>query len=127
MNPSAEATIQKSVIDYLVGVKFLVIRVNSGAVTQAYKGKERHVTFVRWQTPGRKQTSRGIADILALAPWGQLFAIECKAFGKIGNTSNEQATFLEAAEQRGAIAIIADNLDDVIAAVEYHRSPNAEN
>jgi hypothetical protein len=47
--------------------------------------------------------------------------IECKARGKQAQTSDRQMEFLEAAERRGAIAIIADNLTDVVAAVEYHR------
>lgn len=98
-----------------------MIRVNSGAVTQQYKGRERHFAFVRWQEQGVKATSSGLADLLALAPWGQLFAIECKAPGKIGRTSQSQEDFLDAVERRGAIAIIADRLEDVIAAIDYHR------
>ncbi len=116
-----EALVQKSIFKYLVSQDFLVIRVNSGAITQEYKGRDRFITFVRWQALGRRQTARGIADIIALSPWGQLFAIECKASGKIGATSAAQAAFLDAAEDRGAVAIIADSLSDVVQAVERHR------
>jgi len=116
-----EGKVQKAIFGYLVSQNFLVIRVNSGGVTQEYKGEERYVSFVRWQERGSPLSSRGLADVLALSPWGQLFVIECKARGKLAQTSDNQMEFLEAAERRGAIAIIADNLEDVIAAVEYHR------
>jgi hypothetical protein len=116
-----ESTVQKDIFSYLVSQNFLVIRVNSGAISQQYKGRERYITFVRWQAAGRKQTAKGIADIVALAPWGQLFAVECKAVGKIGRTSDAQAEFLDAAEARGAVAIIADRVEDVITAIELHR------
>ena len=112
-----ETSVQKDIFSYLVSQNFLVIRVNSGAITQEYKGRDRYISFVRWQTSGRKQSAKGIADIVALAPWGQLFAIECK----IGNTSDAQAQFLDEAETRGAVAIIADRIDDVIAAIDLHR------
>ena len=115
-----ESSVQKAIFQYLVSRDFVVIRVNSGGITQEYKGRERHFSFVRWQQRGSRQSGRGIADLLALAPWGQLFAIECKAPGKIGNASESQEVFLEAVERRGAVAIIADSLEDVIAAVRYH-------
>lgn len=118
---SPEGKVQKAIFQYLVSQNFLVIRVNSGGVTQEYKGEERYVSFVRWQERGSSISSRGLADLIALSPWGQLFAIECKARGKLVQTSESQMAFLEAAERRGAIAMIADNLEDVIAAVEYHR------
>ena len=121
LKKSGESNIQKAIFRYLVQQNFLVIRVNSGAITQNYKGKERHFSFVRWQESGRRQTARGLADILALAPWGQLFAIECKAKGKIGRTSDIQLAFLEAVENRQAVGLIADSLEDVIAAIAYHR------
>ncbi len=117
---ASELDVLRAIFRYLVQEGFLVVRVNSGASTQTHKGKERHIRFVRWQEAGRRLSGRGLADILALAPWGQLFAIECKALGKIGRTSGSQAAFLEAVERRGAIAIIADRLEDVIAAVSYH-------
>lgn len=116
-----ETKIQKAIFAYLVRQNFLVIRVNSGGVTREYKGEERFVAFVRWQELGSPASTRGISDIIAFAPWGQLFVIECKALGKLAQTSESQGIFLEAAERRGAIAIIADNLEDVSAAVEDHR------
>jgi Holliday junction resolvase len=117
----AESDVQRAIFRYLISQNFLVVRINSGAVTQTYRGKERHFSFVRWQESGRRPSSRGLADILALAPWGQLFVIECKAPGNIGRTSDQQAAFLEAAERRRAVAIIADQLEDVITAIRYHR------
>jgi hypothetical protein len=125
-HPQKEADIQKAIFRYLVGENFLVIRINSGAVTQEYKGRERHFSFVRWQERGRRQTSRGLSDILALSPWGQLFAIECKSAGKIGQASDGQAEFLEAAERRGAVGIIADSLEDVMAAIRLHKPQPAQ-
>ncbi len=119
-----EGEIQKTIFQYLVSQNFLVIRVNSGGMTQEYKGDERFVAFVRWQVRGKRLSSRGVADLVALAPWGQFFVIECKAGGKIAQTSESQIEFLEAAEIRGAIALIADTLQDVIAAVEDHRPPD---
>jgi len=117
-----ESSVLREVFTYLVSQGFLVVRVNSGAITQKHNGKERHIRFVRWQETGRRASTRGLADILALAPWGQFFAIECKARGKIGRTSESQEAFLEAAEKRLAVAIITDRLEDVVAAVAYHRS-----
>lgn len=107
-----ENQVLSAIFDYLVFRRFLVIRINSGAIKAEYKGKDRYFQVVRWQTRGGRKESKGVSDILALSPRGTLLAIECKSPGKIGETSEYQGKFLEAIEKRGGIAIIADDVDE---------------
>jgi RecB family endonuclease NucS len=70
--------------------------------------KDGQQQLLRW----RKSPMVGVADILGVSKLGQFFAIEVKRPG--GEPSPEQIQFLNEVRQRKGIAIVADNLDDVI-------------
>jgi hypothetical protein len=102
--PISEAEIQKAIFDALVALGFLVLRINSGR-----KGQ---VAFVRWQACGLETQTTGVSDLLALSPTGRFYAIECKAPGEQAKT--HQSTFLDEAEKRGAVPIVADDLEALL-------------
>lgn len=108
-----EAHVQRDCLALLLSLQFLVIRVNQGSVTQAATGTQarRHVRFATWQAPGFLPQSAGISDILALAPGGKLWVIECKRPGKRTNTTEYQRNFLQAAGEAGAVAVVIDDVE----------------
>lgn len=58
------------------------------------------------------QPQRGVSDILACSPSGQFWAIEVK--NKYGVPSKEQVEFLDSVKNRGGVAILAYDIDEVL-------------
>jgi hypothetical protein len=112
----SENDVKLACIEYLWRLNWLVLRVNQGAVTQEDKqtGKRRHVKFATWYALGNDPLSAGISDILALDPSGRLWAVECKAPGKLANVSEAQGKFLAAVAARGGVAIVIDDFDTLV-------------
>lgn len=108
-----ENQVKLGCLDLLLRLGWLVIRINSGATTRTDKrtGKEHIYKFCTWQAPGFPQSSAGVSDILALAPWGQLWAVECKRPGKLGSLTRPQRDFQAAVRAGGGVAIVCDNVD----------------
>lgn len=104
-----EQDIQQAIIDLLLYRGFLVLRINQGAHIQPAKDNQRrrYIRFARWQELGADERDAGISDILALAPDGGLFAIECKTPRRRGKVSAAQAAFLSAVNAHGGIGIVA--------------------
>ena len=139
MNQS-ESDVQAAIIEALVYDGYLVLRINQGAaraspiivddgvsITQT---KNRYVRFAFWQALGKPATDKGISDILAVKwfathtnlnefdhrPIPRFLAIEVKAPGrknKAGAVTAPQMSFLQAVNDHGGIAIVADCLEDV--------------
>lgn len=123
-----EADIQRTCIDYLWRIGWLVIRINQGATTQtdSQTGQTRYVKFATWYALGLDPANAGINDILAFEPglpWGRLWVIECKAPGKLNKLTEGQQAFQAEAVKRGAVVITIDSPDMLIEAVEKERLP----
>ncbi len=72
----------------------------------------------RWHSFG---LCKGASDIIGLTNAGQFIAIEVKS--PKGKLSDEQVAFLRMVENKGGLAIIARNIDDVrnrIDGKQYH-------
>jgi hypothetical protein len=113
-----ERDIQRAIVDYLVMTGWLVLRINAGAVTHNYKGKNRFVRFVYWLCSGREAQVAGLPDLLAFRG-GNALAIECKAPGKGDETSPEQDEFCAEFMNHGGIYIVVDDLEQVIEYIEW--------
>lgn len=117
-----ENNIKSACIDYLRRTGWLVLRINSGAVSGEYtdnKGRKRKrfFSFVRWFVLGYEPDSAGVSDIIALKPGCMPLAVETKAPGKIGNTSAAQERFLAIWQQHGGQAVVCDSVDILIEAI----------
>ncbi len=91
--------------------------------------KTRYVRFAYWQALGIDQQDSGISDVIAIkSRRTQTYnhqgrpimidisvniAIEVKAPGKKANVTDKQQAFLDAIEEHGGIAIVADSLEDI--------------
>jgi hypothetical protein len=123
-----ENSIKQAIIAYLIYRGCLVLRVNSGAVTGQYEDKKGHIKerfmrFVHWQAPGvaYKEGKAGVSDILALYPDPnggpcRFLAIETKRPGNTPTPAQER--FLAEWQQRGGIALVAESVEDVEAALD---------
>ena len=104
---AAESDIQRAIIDALVLDGWLVVRVNSGGATF---GDGRYVRFVRWVALGFEESDAGVADVLAFKD-GKGLLVEVKATG--GKVRPSQSRFSSAAEQAGAVYVVAGSIDDL--------------
>jgi hypothetical protein len=111
-----ETEIQRDIFDFLISIGWLAIRINSGS-----RGK---ISFYYWQAIGQDRKRSGVSDIIGLTPWDQFYIIECKAPGKLDDTSEDQESFLDCVNHRGGAAIVADNLNVVIEWTERLRKLN---
>lgn len=141
-----EAGVLAAVIDLLIWqYKAVIIRINSGASRPERKdGKKDYVKFYGWQCLGEPERSAGVSDVLALLPpppgsvvafpdavgkwpanvmlWGLPLYCECKSpdrrrNGQPAQPSPEQARFLAAVRERGGVAIVCDDVGQLIAAL----------
>ncbi len=94
----SEKDLQKTIIDYLLLKKAVVVKVNNGGVFDF----KRQV----W----RKQREKGISDILACYK-GYFLAIEVKSTG--AKPSPDQEDFLQRVIKAGGHAIWTDNFEKV--------------
>lgn len=105
----SEHSIQGSIIQYLKLSGFKVWRVNSGRTFQEYKGSTRVIAY------GEK----GMPDVMAIKRGYPLVCIECKS--KTGKATDIQNEWLEDAKQHGAIALVANDIDQVIEALKINK------
>ena len=100
-----EKVILKSILDYLTAKKVFHWRQNIGsfALTDA-KGNNRYF----------RAGTKGMSDIIAIAPdgKGQIIAIEVKSTK--GKISDDQELFLQKIQDNGGMAIVARQLEEVI-------------
>lgn len=108
-----EHDVQNVVIDYLLLKGWLILRVNAGAVSGEYQGRQRFVSFVRWFAAGilPAQQTKGVADVIALSPGGRFAAFEIKRPGK--RAGKDQIAFLDEVRARGGIAAVIDSLESL--------------
>lgn len=86
-----EAEVQKAILDYLAARHVLSFRMNTGAVSATYNGKNR---FMRFGTPG-------MADILAFPTFGTCRSIPMRG-GYYDVTLTEQVpTWIEVKAPKG--------------------------
>lgn len=97
-----ERDLLKACIQYLQWQGFLVLRNNSGLLL--IKGKN-------GKTRAVKLGKKGSSDIIACSPWGQFVAIECKS--RLGRLTDEQDRFLEEVRNRGGIAVVVRDVEEV--------------
>lgn len=109
-----ENTVKNAIIDYLRRSGWLVLRVNSGAITQQDKGKKRFFNFAKWFVLGESPQTAGVSDILALHPYYPPLAIETKTPERKNNVSEAQDKFLAEWREHGGVTIIASSIDDVV-------------
>lgn len=95
---ATETEIQKSILDYLIGVKhFFCWRNNTG-------GLNTDTRFIRFGKVGS-------GDILGLTKEGRFFSIEVKRPGK--KPTEDQIEFMNAVAFNNGIAFVATCLEDV--------------
>ena len=107
-----ESAVMRQCADYAVMRGALVIRVNAGAIP-APDG--RWFRASRWRAPGHLWHETGVSDLVII--WqGRVFVVETKA----GNNTISQAQdeFLEAADQSGAVVVVAYSIDDLRLAMD---------
>ena len=97
-----EQSLIKPTIDLLTMLGCCVWRQNAGGMKATYQGKNRFIKFSHRE---------GISDIIGIAPDGRFIAVELKV-GK-NKTTERQEEFLAEVRQRGGIAIVAYDLDEV--------------
>jgi len=116
-----ESAVLTAVIDLLLmRYHALILRINSGAVQP---DKSRFVQFYYWQAVGMDKSRAGVSDILAILPGGLLLAIECKSpdrrrNGQPAQPSPDQARFLEAVRERGGVALVVDDVEQLVSELE---------
>jgi len=121
---TSEKQVQDAIFDYLLYRGYLVIRINSGAMTKEEdSGAKRFIRFVSWQVLGEEKRDDGVSDLLALSPDGRLLAVEVKRPGRRDGknkdgASDSQNLFLTAVRERGGVGIVADSLEAVQHAVD---------
>lgn len=116
---SRERDIQRLILDWLAAQKIWHIRLNTGAMSGAHKGKR---WFVRFGKPG-------MADILIVGScpvsiagenriryWSQVAWVEVKA--PKGVQSEDQKAFQKEVEAAGMTYILARSLEDVSDALQ---------
>lgn len=118
-----ENIVKTACIDYLRYNGWLVLRINSGAVTgehtdQSGHKRKRFVNFVRWFVLGRNPTASGVSDIIATKLGRMPLAVETKAPGKLNNVSKAQETFMKEWRSHGGLAVVCDSVDGLIEALE---------
>jgi hypothetical protein len=99
----AEGVVQMQIRQFLEAKGFKVLRQQSGV----FRG---HVGLVR---VGEK----GVSDLIACSPSGAFIAVEVKKPG--GKPTEEQLDFIDEINKRGGVALVADNLGDVIQALNF--------
>ncbi len=140
---TSEADIQRAIVEALVWDGWLILRINQGGryvpVDVLGGTGPRYVRFAYWQALGIDQQDSGISDVIAVKAiaigdshnwvfhgtagsadeWIEvpmrtvLLAIEVKAPGKKANVTDKQQAFLDAIEEHGGIAVVADSLEDL--------------
>ena len=120
----SEKDIQRVIVEALVWDGWLILRINQGGrhvpVDVLGGTGPRYVRFAYWQALGIDQQDSGISDVIAIKDLRGLgglaaviLAIECKAPGKKANVTDKQQAFLDAIENHGGIALVADSLEDI--------------
>ncbi len=120
----SEKDIQRVIVEALVWDGWLILRINQGGrhvpVDVLGGTGPRYVRFAYWQALGIDQQDSGISDVIAIKIRHDLgglaaviLAIEVKAPGKKANVTDKQQAFLDAIEEHGGIAIVADSLEDI--------------
>jgi len=108
MKRTTEADLLKQVKLYLELKNVLVIRINSGAFAGVHQGRKRFVKL---------NSEPGCSDLLCCwPPKGKLLAIETKMPGK--QPTAAQASFLCAVRQRGGVAAVIHDLDELQALLD---------
>lgn len=97
----SEHQLQRLILDYLATQPGKYWRINTGASVAEHNGKKRFFRF----------GSKGMADIIGIAPSGQFVAIEVKV--KPNKPTAEQQQFLETVWYNGGLAVVAYSLEDV--------------
>ena len=125
----SEKDVQRAIVEALVWDGWLILRINQGGMERrtrvnsetGYELPPRYIRFAYWQALGIDQQASGISDVIAVKgivydgvyDGPILLAIEVKAPGKKGNVTANQQAFLDAIENHGGIAIVADSLEDI--------------
>ena len=91
-----ESAIQRTIIDYLERMGFIVIRTNAGRIY--HKG---HMI---------RLAAKGTSDLVACSPEGRFWALEVKADAPI---TQDQLDFLEKVRSKGGVAEIVRGVKDV--------------
>jgi hypothetical protein len=100
-----ESDIQKLILDYLAAEHILAFRMNTGAMSGAYKGKRWYVRF----------GERGQADILCFYPChsGLFMPVWLEIKTDVGKQSQWQKSFQADVERRGMRYYIVRNWRDI--------------
>lgn len=97
-----EMLLVRQIIDYLNYRGHFVQRTNSGSVQAEHNGRKRFI----------KMAQAGTADITGCSKDGRFLAIECKI--RPNKPTELQERYLNEIRERGGIALVAYDLDDVL-------------
>jgi hypothetical protein len=104
--PVPEKEILRQCAELLALIGAFVWRANSGAVSFGEGDARRYVRF---------NGAPGCSDLVGLLPGGRFIAVETKREGK--GPTKKQAAFLAKVRAAGGLAVIADSLDELRAAL----------
>lgn len=107
-----ENDIKTAIIQYLTCTDWLTLRINSG------QDRRRFFYYVKWFLNGDDPQTSGCFDIIAIKSGFQPLAIDAKAPGKLAEVSDAQRRFMAAWQAHGGTALVVDNLDDLIVALD---------
>jgi streptogramin lyase len=107
-----ESAVMRQCADYAVMRGALVIRVNGGAMPTP---DGRWFRASRWRAPGHLWHETGVSDLVII--WrGRVLVVETKAGSNV--ISPTQDEFLEAADEAGAVVVVAYSVEDLRSAME---------
>lgn len=106
--PKPETLLIASIIQYLKMRGHLCKRNQSGLMTRNYKGKTH---YIHMGESGWSDIIGCLGQKIGNWPVGTFFAIEVKTI--IGKTTPSQDMFLDEVKKRGAISLVARDVDDV--------------
>ena len=102
-----ESAIMRQCADYALMRGALVIRVNAGTMPTP---DGRWFRASRWRAPGHLWHETGVSDLVIV--WrGRVFVVETKAGDNV--ISPTQDEFLEAADEAGAVVVVAYSVEDL--------------
>jgi hypothetical protein len=105
----SESQIQNNIADALIRIGFLVIRMNSGAISDR-KNKQ----YVRFYTIANTGKSSGIPDLMAIKN-GVVHLLEVKT--SKGQLTASQKDFISIAKRYGTDVNVVRSVDDALQAV----------
>ena len=113
MAGASEHEIQGAILEYLQRCSKVAFAHRQNTGQTKYTDESGKARWVRYGWVG-------CSDIIGMLTDGRFLAVEVKS--KRGRVSDEQAAFLQAVSAGGGVALLARSVDDVINALQQHKT-----